>query len=166
MSTEDIEMAFLDKLLGKKQNAEPTPDSDGSQQAALAANAMPSDVSAEGASAYTLRAKRGNDGQVLLLVVAGRLDALSSPAFEAECARYLTSGVRYCILDCQALTYLSSAGLRSLMTLSMRLRSMNAALVFSSLSENVRGIFHSAGLLRMFPVYGSLEKAVRSIQKG
>jgi anti-anti-sigma factor len=163
---EDIEMAFLDKLLGKKQDTVSPQSSSGVQQTTSGASAVSSDASAEGASAYTLRAKRGQDGQVLLLVVAGRLDALSSPAFEAECARYLAPGVQYCIMECQGLTYLSSAGLRSLMTLSMRLRSMNAALVFSGLNENVRGIFHSAGLLKMFPVYGSVEKAVRSIRKG
>ncbi|MFW5733805.1 MAG: STAS domain-containing protein [Oceanidesulfovibrio sp.] len=160
---EDIEMAFLDKLLGKKQNNDLPLAEDSPQQAPHAA---PMAVSAEGASAYTLRAKRGKEGQVLLLVVAGRLDALSSPAFEAECTRYLTPAVRHCILDCQGLAYLSSAGLRSLMTLSMKLRSMNAVLVFSGLTENVQTIFHSAGLLKMFPVYESVEKAVRGIQKG
>jgi anti-anti-sigma regulatory factor len=51
------------------------------------------------------------------------------------------------------------------MTLSMTLRSMNATLVFCGLREPVLGIFHSAGLLAMFPVFDSVPDAVRSIQK-
>lgn len=157
-------MAFLDKLLGKKQNGGPSA-APGMVRDTPYQPAEP-EIPVEGSDAYTLRAKRGKEGAVLLLIVSGRLDALSSPAFEADCARYIAPGVKHCVLDCQGLEYLSSAGLRSLMTLSMQLRSMHAVLVFSGLTESVRGIFHSAGLLKMFPVYETVEKALRSTQKG
>ena len=56
-------------------------------------------------------------GTSLLVVVSGRLDTGTAPVFDAELAPLLASPRPNILLDFAAVTYISSAGLRSILQL-------------------------------------------------
>jgi len=61
-------------------------------------------------------------GKAAVVEVSGRLDAASSPVFEAHCDKLITKGETVFILDFEDLEYLSSAGLRIILTILKKVK--------------------------------------------
>ena len=89
-----------------------------------------------------LTISNGEDGGNIVISLAGRLDTVTSPEFLQK-AQALCDGRRV-VLDLERLEYISSAGLRAILTLNKssgcpeRLRIVNP-------SANVRNVFDMSG---------------------
>lgn len=57
------------------------------------------------------------DGDILVILLRGTLDAATTPAFQHEVQRHLDAGCSKVILDCRYLGYVSSIGIGALITL-------------------------------------------------
>ncbi|MCY2990385.1 MAG: STAS domain-containing protein [Planctomycetota bacterium] len=96
-------------------------------------------------------------GTSLVVRVSGRLDAVSSAAFEAHCQQAVQQGERALILDFGPLEYLSSAGLRSILVVAKAMGAVGGEFALANARGIVREVFEISGFLRMFRVLDSLD---------
>jgi anti-anti-sigma factor len=97
-------------------------------------------------------------GQVVLRVT-GRMDAESAPQFEEKCRACIAEGLTSLVVDLGELTYISSMGLRSFISVAKALTEKEGALRLCRLKGLVKQVFEITGLLGMFRVYESVEAA-------
>ncbi len=95
-----------------------------------------------------------------VLTVAGRMDAVSAPRFEATCLDLLDQGHGVQIADLGSLEYISSAGLRSILSAAKKLKAAGGGLAFCGLTGMVDEVFRVSGFLKMFKVHPSLGEAL------
>jgi anti-anti-sigma factor len=95
-----------------------------------------------------------------IVKVSGRMDAITAPEFEKSCLGWIEQGDSALVVDLEGLEYMSSAGLRSILIVGKKLKSVGGSLSFSSLTPNVAHVFSISSFGSMFPVYDSLEKAL------
>ena len=86
------------------------------------------------------KTRNGND---LTVSVAGRLDTVTSPELEAALANEF-DGTNELILDFEKLDYISSAGLRVLLTAHKRM-SRSGRLVIKNINETVGDVLEVTG---------------------
>lgn len=96
----------------------------------------------------------------VVLVVSGRMDAENAPQFEEKCKQCIVEGHNGLVADLGGLTYVSSMGLRSFLSVAKTLQSMGGALRLCGLKGLVQQVFEITGLLQVFSVYESVESAV------
>src|SRR3989442_5569647 len=75
---------------------------------------------------------------VTLVAFAGSLDSNTSPQAQQALDGMLAAGARKMVVDCTALDYISSAGLRVLLGTTKRLSGAGGALRLFGLNETVR----------------------------
>ena len=83
------------------------------------------------------------NGTELTLTLSGRLDTTTAPQLEAELKASINN-VDYLIFDFNALEYLSSAGLRVLLS-AQKIMNKQGHMVVRNVNENIREIFEVTG---------------------
>ena len=86
--------------------------------------------------------KRQNESSLEILL-SGRLDTLAAPELDEELARSL-DGVKDLTLDMSAVEYISSAGLRVLLSAQKRMNRQGSMTV-TNVGENIMEIFDVTG---------------------
>lgn len=89
-----------------------------------------------------------------IVKLEGRLDISNSSQFEQECMQWIEQGQRRFILDLGGLEYISSAGLRSILAATKKLKAQNGSLSLCSLTGLVEEVVTVSGfdnILRVFP---------------
>jgi len=99
-------------------------------------------------------------GNVTILKVQGKLDAMSSPELDKRLASLVESGTRQIALDLAGLEYVSSAGLRVFLSAAKRLKQAHGKLALANLSAQVQQIFDIAGFESILPVFKTVNEAV------
>ncbi|MEW6187331.1 MAG: STAS domain-containing protein [Thermodesulfobacteriota bacterium] len=95
------------------------------------------------------------EGDLLRVAVKGRLDAVTAPQFDKNLAAAVGQGEKEVLFDFSGLEYISSAGLRSLLVLSKRLKTFPTELLFSGLKEPVKEVFRISGFFSIFKIIDS-----------
>ena len=90
------------------------------------------------------------EGKTLTVALEGRLDTMSSPELSAELDQILNDADRL-ILDCSKLDYISSAGLRAILTAN-RTMSGRKGMKLINVNEIVREVFGVTGLLDILEI--------------
>lgn len=90
-----------------------------------------------------LNIEKKESGSELTLFLSGRLDTTTSPILENEIAA-VTDGVTALILDIEKLDYISSAGLRVLLSTQKKM-SKQGKLTIKNVQENVMEVFEITG---------------------
>jgi anti-anti-sigma factor len=98
---------------------------------------------------------------VVVVVPRGRIDSTTSAALDAHLAGLAKITRPRIVIDFTGVDYISSAGLRVLLTLAKRVRDARGGLALCSLGETVRQVFELAGFVPLFAIEGSREGAVR-----
>lgn len=88
-------------------------------------------------------------GGAMTLALAGRLDTATAPQLEAELASL--DGVTALTLDFSALEYLSSAGLRVLLSAHKRM-SRQGSMVVRNINGTIREVFELTGFLDLLTI--------------
>ena len=99
----------------------------------------------------------------LLVSVSGRLDAVTSPDFEKEMDGCLAGGEKVLVVDLLGLEYISSAGLRSILAITKKLKARNGKIVLASLQDMVKEVFEISGFSKILPVFSSKEEALSQL---
>ncbi|MCS7062330.1 MAG: STAS domain-containing protein [Anaerolineae bacterium] len=102
-----------------------------------------------------------DDGGVAIPIIqaSGRLDAGTVSILERALLRTLHSAAKVIILDLSEVTYISSSGLRVLLTCRRQLRERQGELILCALSQNVRDVFDMVGFTALFGIVDTLEQA-------
>ncbi len=93
---------------------------------------------------------RKQNGNSMTIALAGRLDLVTAPQLEAELKNGL-DGITELVLDFSELEYLSSAGLRALLTVYKALYGTCAIRIIHS-NELVKSVFEVTGLNNIFTI--------------
>ncbi|MDP2342355.1 MAG: STAS domain-containing protein [Deltaproteobacteria bacterium] len=109
-------------------------------------------------SSLTLETKEA--GGVVVVALIGSLDTqTSAAAMERLHALVGPSGTRM-LLDCSALAYVSSAGLRVFLTTTKKLTAAGGALRMCGLNETVKEVFEISGFHTIFKVFPTEAEAL------
>jgi len=106
-----------------------------------------------------MRIEDSKIGQAAVVQVAGRIDAAGSTVFEAHCKKLIDKGDTTIILDFSELEYLSSAGLRAVLTIAKKAKPAGGKIIISGLAGGAKEIFDISGFSSMFPMANTLEDA-------
>src|SRR6516164_3947269 len=95
---------------------------------------------------------------ILVLAPVGRIDNLTSPEFQARLLAAVTTGSTDVVIDFSAVEYISSAGLRALMTAS-RQKPRERRLAVARLNAVVHEIFTISRFSHLVPIFARVEEA-------
>ena len=99
-----------------------------------------------------------------ILMVSGRLDASTVNILERSLLRTLFTGAKVIIIDMGEVTYISSSGLRVLLTARRQARERGGDVVLCTLSPNVRDVLDMVGFTVLFRIFGSLDDAKQAAE--
>lgn len=97
--------------------------------------------------------------QALVVTIAGRLDSPAAPDFDRQAAVWIKPG-RLVILDLSQLTYISSAGLRSILSIGKQLKTAGGRLALCGLSGFTKEVIELSGFNAFLPVYPDAASAL------
>jgi stage II sporulation protein AA (anti-sigma F factor antagonist) len=101
------------------------------------------------------------EGAVVVVAPVGRVDSTTSGSLDAHLLQLAKAGDYRVVVDFSGVEYISSAGLRVMLTLAKRIRERSGRLVLFGLGDAVRQVFELAGFLPLFAVEGTRDAAVR-----
>jgi len=97
---------------------------------------------------------------IVSIVIKGRLDADSSPEAEKVVKEALEGQTNRVLFNLSALEYLSSAGLRVLLSAAKEMRRREGKIVLCCLNEFVKEIFEVSGFQSLIPITDSVESGI------
>jgi anti-anti-sigma factor len=100
---------------------------------------------------------------IVFIAIEGRLDADSSPEAETIVKEALESETNRLLFNLAKLEYLSSAGLRVLLSAAKEMRRRDGKIVLCSLNEFVKEIFEVSGFQSLIPITDSVESGIESL---
>ena len=98
-------------------------------------------------------------GDVTVVHVEGRLDAASSPQLESRINAIIDAGHFKMILDFAGVDYLSSAGMRLMLSVSKKLKAVEGKLVACTINDEVMEVIKMAGFDRVLEIYPSVDES-------
>ncbi len=101
-----------------------------------------------------------DSGGVTIVGFEGKLDTNTSPDAEVHLKKTLDDGAKKILVDFSRLDFVSSAGLRVLLSTAKRLESSGGALRICGLNETVSEIFEISGFDTILSVFGTNEDAL------
>jgi anti-anti-sigma factor len=102
-------------------------------------------------------------GDVVVVSVSGRMDAVTAPDFEKGFQDYMESGAKKFVVDLSKLEYISSAGLRSILSSAKKLKAGSGKIAFAGLTGMVKEVFDISGFGSMFDIYPTVDEAVSGL---
>jgi len=102
----------------------------------------------------------GKENERFVITVKGRMDAVTAPEFETRLLEWINGGETQIIVDLAGLEYISSAGLRSILTVAKNIKAKQGKFVLCSLRDTVKEVFEISGFSTIIPVCESLTAAV------
>ena len=100
---------------------------------------------------------------IVSITITGRLDADSSPEAEKVVNEALEGQTKRVLFNLAALDYLSSAGLRVLLSAAKEMRKRDGKLVLCSLNEFVKELFDVSGFQSLIPIADSVESGIEML---
>jgi anti-anti-sigma factor len=94
----------------------------------------------------TMNNENGTTG----IKISGRLDAVNSADFEKAIMPMLQGSIKHVAVDCSALEYTSSAGLRVFLQMQKAAKSADAKITLKGMTAEVRSVFDMVGFSPLF----------------
>ena len=102
-------------------------------------------------------------GQATLVSPRGRLDGTTVREFQAHLDQAMSGEGKVVIINLSGLDYISSAGLRAVLSGSKIMQNKQGRLLLAGLGGMVEEVFKMAGFYDLLPVFASEEEALGSI---
>ena len=104
--------------------------------------------------------------EVTIVELSGNLDANTAPQAEEEIIPLILPDCRL-VLDMSECQYVSSAGLRLLLTIVKRVKANEGGQwCLASVSEEVMDVMEMTGFAKFFETFDEVSEAVEAIRKG
>ena len=103
------------------------------------------------------------DKNVIIVSVKGRVDAVTAPEFEKNLSDLISKGEIIFLLNFGDLEYISSAGLRSILSTAKKLKEQKGKIVLTGLKGSVGEVFKISGFDSIFKIFDSEENALKEI---
>jgi anti-anti-sigma factor len=102
------------------------------------------------------------EGSVAVVHIAGRMDAVNAEQFDQACRESIRGGTKRLVVDFAKLDYVSSMGLRSILAIAKTLQASGGKMVLCGMRGLVKEVFDMTRLTPLFPVFDSVEAALKS----
>jgi len=97
----------------------------------------------------------------VIIGISGRLDTTNYSRLENKLMELIESSQDQILVECSALDYVSSSGLRVLLMALKKITLMKGKFVLCGLQRNIREIFEVSGFTNIFEVYSSRADALQ-----
>ncbi len=101
-----------------------------------------------------------DQGDITVLALDGFLDAHTAPEFEEAIQKEITAGRHRIIVNCEKLSYISSAGLGVFMSFIEEIREAGGDIKICSVIPKVRQVFDILGFQSLFEIVDDVPQAV------
>jgi anti-sigma B factor antagonist len=101
-------------------------------------------------------------GNVDIVCPEGRLDSMNSISFDKHLSKLIDEGSVLIALDCAKLDYVSSAGLRAILSAAKKAKQAKGKLTLGNPSQQVSEILDIAGFSSILPIFKTIEEAVNA----
>ncbi len=98
----------------------------------------------------------------VIIRVTGRVDAGTFPELEGKLKEYIDAGRKLLVLEMDGTEYLSSAGVRVLISSQKAIKPWGGRLALAQPSERVLDVLKLAGVDVLFPIYDTTVAALAS----
>ena len=95
-------------------------------------------------------------GKWLELAVSGRVDSLTAAEFESACRAAIQQGAVWIAVNFGEVNFLSSAGLRALLTLHKFAKAQSGGLILVAPQPNVQEVLEVSGFNQILPLAPTL----------
>lgn len=102
---------------------------------------------------------------IIVVYLKGRLDATNSPKFQSEITPMINEDENKFIINMQDLEYISSNGLRLILSIIKKLKSYEGNLILTNLHPFVENVIDMSGFTQMLTIAND-EEAALGILKG
>jgi anti-anti-sigma factor len=116
-------------------------------------------------SVLAIRSETHKERALTQVKLSGRLDASTVGQLERILADAQLAGVRAVVIDMSDLNYVSSSGLRVLLSARSAIRKRNGDIFLCSLGRNVREVFDMVGFSAVFGIFDTPEQALQAADK-
>ena len=99
----------------------------------------------------------------LVVAVEGRIDGTNAMEFQSTVHTSLGDNKGPLVIDCKDLAYISSAGLRAILSIARVLQRREGRFAICSLSAMIAQIFQISGFDQIIAVHATREEALREI---
>jgi anti-anti-sigma factor len=99
---------------------------------------------------------------VVVVSPQGRIDSTTSPILDRHLLTVAAGGHTRVVVDFTSVDYISSAGLRVMLSLAKRARDQKGRAVLYGMSGGVRQVFELAGFMPLFTVAPNRSDALQS----
>ena len=100
---------------------------------------------------------------ITFITLEGRMDATTTGAFEDVCKKAFSSGVKFIVVDMGQVEYISSAGLRSVLTMLKLGKESSTTLACCALSSMVEEVFRISGFNSILSIYPTQKDALEAL---
>ena len=100
---------------------------------------------------------------ILIVAINGRLDAASSPVAEGEINKALEGEQNRLLFDLSGLEYLSSGGLRVILSAAKEIKRRGGKVALAALKQYVYEIFEVSGFTAMIPIKDSIDEGLKEL---
>lgn len=100
--------------------------------------------------------------QTVVLDIKGRMDVIAALEYEKAVAECLQRGDRTFVVNLNALDYISSAGLRSLLTTTKKIKERKGTANYCNVKGVVKEVFTMSGFDSILPIFKSVKDALPS----
>ena len=102
------------------------------------------------------------EGDISILSLTGSLDTNTSKGAEDEMNKLIEDGRTKLLIDLSNLDYISSSGLRILLSTSKKLKPLRGEMRICGLNETVNEVFEISGFTMIFKIFKTIEEAKAS----
>lgn len=113
---------------------------------------------------FTVEIAQETDQHVSIVSLKGRLDASTASSLDDVLSALVGSKATQVLVDCRELDYISSAGLRSLLSAAKQFKKISGQISLCSLSPNVKQVFEISGFTSIFPIHAARDEALQSLK--
>jgi anti-sigma B factor antagonist/stage II sporulation protein AA (anti-sigma F factor antagonist) len=101
---------------------------------------------------------------IIVLRIKGRLDVTSSPQSEKTIFDLINKGAHKILLDFSQVDYISSAGMRMLLSSSKKLKSLSGKLILCQVTAGVMDVLKMSGFDHVLELSKTEEDALRKFK--
>ena len=107
-----------------------------------------------------IRISEKNAGNVTIIGISGKIDSASSPDVEKKLNELIDRGNKYFVINFAGAEYISSSGLRVMLSSLKKLRKVKGDLKLACTRPLVKDVFSTAGFTQIFEFYDREEDAL------
>ena len=101
---------------------------------------------------------------ITVVEITGDIDGKTAPQVQEETSPLIQPGCKI-ILDMANVDYMSSAGLRLMLTTHRQVSSNNGQALLVGVSEEIQETMSATGFLRFFTVYDTIEAGLAAVKE-